>query len=215
MAEKKRPRRTRERILETSLALLNRDGVSHVTTADIAGEMNISPGNLYYHFRNKDEIVTELFAAYVDRVSPLLGAPRGRRVDVEDLWLLLHLLFEHMWAYRFLFRDLVEVATHNRKIGSRIATLLQDSERAVVALFHGMVRAGSMRATEAEIAATARNVVLVATYWMSFHRLALAPREDPPEIDVGLGVYQVLALIAPLLVGDARSLFQRLGRDYL
>ena len=215
MAEKKRPRRTRERILETSLALLNRDGVSHVTTADIAGEMNISPGNLYYHFRNKDEIVAELFAAYEARVQPLLTNAPARRVDVEDLWLLLHLLFEHMWAYRFLFRDLVEIATSNRRIGTRVAALLQASCATMAELFRGMTAAGSMRASETEMVAVARNVVLVATYWMSFHRLSHAARDDADDIDVGLGVYQVLALIAPFLVGDARALLDRLGRDYL
>jgi AcrR family transcriptional regulator len=215
MAERKRPRRTRERILDTALDLFNRDGEPHVTTAHIADEMNISPGNLYYHFRNKDEIILKLYGDYESRVLQLFAGPNDRRVDVEDLWLLLPLHFEAMWAYRFLYRDLDELTSRNRTLGLRFAALIGQFCAAIARFCESMVAQGAMRATEREVAATARNVALVATYSLSFDRLSQAGRSRSDAIDLGLAAYQVLALVAPYLVDDARTLLERLGREYL
>ena len=216
MAERKPPRRTRERILETSLALFNREGAPRVTTADIADEMNISPGNLYYHFRNKDEIIAELYAAYQARVEPLLVSPGGRGVDVEDAWLLLHLLFERMWDYRFLYRDLDDLVSQDARLGARFGALLRKVQETIAGFCDGLVRAGTMRASTREIAALATNAVLISTYWMSYlraTRLARDSRADQP--DFPRAAYQVLSLIAPYLEGDARALVERLGADYV
>ncbi len=217
MAERKRPRRTRERILETSLALFNRHGAPSVTTAHIADEMNISPGNLYYHFRNKDQIVGELFTAYETSVAPVLSPPGGGVTGVEDLWLSLHLLFERMWAYRFIFRDLDELASRNSRLASRFAALTRAGESTVIQLCRGLVDAGSMHATEREIAALAANVVIVTTYWMSYHRIVSRTPGggDGAPADPRRAAHHVLALIAPYLVGEARALIDRLGHDYL
>jgi AcrR family transcriptional regulator len=215
MAERKRPRRTRERILETSLALFNRFGEPHVTTADIADEMNISPGNLYYHFRNKDDIIGELAERYEASLTPLLAARRGRAANVEDLWLLLHMLFERMGAYRFLYRDIDELTSRNRKLASRLADLVRRAVTAVSTLCEGMVADGTMHASPRELSALAQNVVLVSTYAMSFQRLAGGPAVRADSIDAGRAAYQVMALIAPYLDGDARALLERLGAGYL
>ena len=220
MAERKRPRRTRERILETSLALFNRFGEPNITTAHIADEMNISPGNLYYHFSNKDEIIGELYAALEARLDPLFTAPRARPADVEDLWFLLHLLFEQMWAYRFFYRDLIELTSRNRRIAARFAQLTHKGESTVIELCRGMTAAGTMQANDREIAAIARNVVIVATYWMSYQRTTHPPtvgaaHDDPATLRLDRAAFQVLALIAPYAVDDARALIERLGERYL
>jgi AcrR family transcriptional regulator len=220
MAQRKPPRRTRERILETALELFNRQGEPHVTTADIADELNISPGNLYYHFRNKDDIIGELYAALEAKIAPLTAVPQDRFPGVEDLWLLLHLLFERMWEYRFIYRDLDEIMSRNRRVALRFAELNRRGEATVVDLCRGLVAAGTMRASEREIAALATNVVMIATYWLSWHRIhaTISARDaasDEPDDRLGHAAYQVMALIAPYMEGDARMLIERLGADYL
>ena len=214
MAERKRPRRTRERILETALTLFNRFGEPHITTADIAGEMEISPGNLYYHFRNKDQIIGELFAAFERRLDGLFALPEGRAASVEDLWLLLHLLFEAMWDHRFLFRDLDEILSRNRRLASRFAFIMRRGVRTVLELCRGLVEAGAMQASEREIAALSENVGLVATYWISYQKINASERAAE-AVSLDRAAYQVLALIAPFLRGDARALVERLSVEYL
>jgi AcrR family transcriptional regulator len=214
MAERKRPRRTRERIVETSLVMFNRLGEPNVTTADIADEMGISPGNLYYHFRNKDEIVGELFAALERRLDALLDPRVSGVVDVEDLWLFLHLLFEAMWEYRFLYRDLDEILSRSRRLSTRFASIMHRGTATVSALCRSMVADGAMRASEREIAAIADNVALVATFWISYQRIA-AQQPDAAAVNLDRAAYQVLSLIAPFLQGQSRALLDRLSQDYL
>jgi AcrR family transcriptional regulator len=220
MAEKKRPRRTPQRILETSLQLFNRFGEPHITTADIADEMNISPGNLYYHFRNKDDIISGLYDSLESEISPLMALPDRRAPGVEDLWLLLHLLFERMREYRFFYRDLDEITSRNRRLAVRFAELMRRGESTVIELCRGLVAEGEMRASEREIAALASNVMLVSTYWMSFQRIGARhggdeSDDDKAAVSLDRAAYQVLALTAPYLVGDGRALIERLGQDYL
>lgn len=216
MAEKKRPRRTRERILETSLRLFNDGGAPHVTTADISAEMNISPGNLYYHFRSKDEIVWELFCVFERQMEQSLAVPEDRPADVDDIWLLLHLLFEVMWEHRFLYRDIEDLVSRNERIASHFARIVGRGTRTVVALATSMVKTGSMRANPSEITALADNVLLVMTYWLSYQKLRQAGTRGPaPAANLDHAAYQVLSLVAPYLEGEARVLLDRLRHDYI
>ena len=215
MAERKRPRRTRERILETALELFNREGAPRVTTADIADEMGISPGNLYYHFANKDEIILELYAQHEAGVLPLFADRGPRHLEVDDLWLWLHLLFEWMWKYRFLYRDLDPLTSQNDRLGTRFGALFRKGASTVIQLCDGMAAAGALHASRQEIEALAQNAMLVAAYWPSYDRVR--QHGSPTRHDGGAGraAYQVMALFGPYLVGDSRAYLDRLAADYL
>lgn len=56
--------KTRDRILECSLLLFNEQGEPNVSTLEIANELGISPGNLYYHFHGKEPLVMALFERF-------------------------------------------------------------------------------------------------------------------------------------------------------
>jgi AcrR family transcriptional regulator len=212
--ERKPKRRTRERILELSLRLFNEFGEPNITTSVIADELNISPGNLYYHFHGKDEIVETIFAAFEREIEDRLAAPVRRPATVEDIWLFLHLLFEGIWRYRFLYRDLNDLLSRNRLLEVHFKRLLEHKARTARALCAGLVAQGQMRASATEIDALATNMALMATYWLSFEYVR-DPRHLKESEVLARGVYQVMAMVAPYLEGAARALFGRLAREYL
>lgn len=207
--------KTRDRILQTSLRLFNECGEPRVTTNHIADEMDISPGNLYYHFRNKDEIIALLFQQFERRMEAALLAPERRVPDLEDMWLYLHLVFESIWEYRFLYRDLDNILNRNKKLRTHFRRILERKANTAATICKGLTEAGVMRATPDEIAALAQNIAVVATYWLNYQGIRAGAPPGGDSANLALGVYQVLALVAPFLNGEARRLVEQLGRDYL
>ena len=136
---KKAPRRTAERILEAALDLFNRFGEPNVSTTLISAELGISPGNLYYHYPAKDELINSLFDRYEQALNELLNASDGVR-NVEDAWFFMHTLFELIWQYRFLYRDLNDLLSKNRRLETHFQFVLKNKARAVQAVLGGLAR---------------------------------------------------------------------------
>jgi AcrR family transcriptional regulator len=212
--ERKPKRRTRERILEAGLRLFNEFGEPNVTTTVIADDLNISPGNLYYHFHSKDEIVNALFAEFEREIGETLAAPTRRAPNVEDMWLFLHLLFEEIWKFRFLYRDLDDLLSRNRLLELHFKQILAHKVGTAARLCEGLVASGEMRAASGEIQALSTNMAVVATYWLPFE-YARDPRRRDPESGLGRGVYQVMSMLAPFLQGASRELLQQLSKEYV
>jgi AcrR family transcriptional regulator len=210
-----RSARTRERILRVSLELFNKNGEGNVTTGHISDELNISPGNLYYHFRNKDEIIQHLFADFERLIDIGPGEITDAATAMEDLWLYLHMMFERIWQYRFLYRNLDDLLARDTKLRSHFNIILGHKREAVRQMCVSLAEADAMRADDAEIAALAENTLVVATYWLNYENLKLRTGiQDDPEKHLTRGVYQVMALVRPYLQGEAREHLDHLMEQY-
>lgn len=204
-------RDTRKRILDCSLAMFNTQGEPNVTTNHIADELEISPGNLYYHFRNKDDIIEQLFARYEQRIDEALAGPEGRLPGLEDIWLQLHAVFACVWDYRFLYRDLLDILSRSRRLRLRFARILRRADERAHTVMHGLLRAGIMRASPAELDAAATNVLVVSTFWMNY---ATARGDHDEQVAIRDGIVQVMMLIAPFLRDAERVHLDTLTRAY-
>ena len=213
---RKAPRRTAERILEVTLELFNRFGEPNVSTTLISAELGISPGNLYYHYPAKDELINSLFERYERALNELLPAAEGIR-NVEDAWFFLHSQFEIVWQYRFLYRDLNDLLSKNRLLETRFQGVLKNKTRAVRALLAGMSLSGAVDIDTREVEPTAECMVVVLTYWLSFEyvrdpRNALEP--ENAELALMRGAQHVLNLLAPYLEAGQRAHLMQITGAY-
>jgi AcrR family transcriptional regulator len=204
-------RKTRERILELSLALFNERGEPNVTTNHIADELEISPGNLYYHFRNKDDIIEQLFALYEERMDQAMLTPESRLPNLEDVWLQLHMVYECIWDYRFLYRDLVDILSRSRKIRMHFSRILKRATESATEVMRGLVAAGIMRASNEEVQALATNILVIATFWLNYS--AVRGERDEQEA-IQAGIRQVMMMIAPFLRDAERVHLHTLTQSY-
>ncbi len=105
--------KTKDRILQISLQLFNERGERSVTTNHIAAELGISPGNLYYHFRNKHEIIKELMYQYQVETLDMLSLPEDRPLTTNDKINYFQVLSGQLWSYRFIHRDVYHLVESN------------------------------------------------------------------------------------------------------
>ena len=197
----KKPRRTAERILEVSLSLFNRFGEPNVSTTLISAELGISPGNLYYHYPAKDELINSLFDRYERALTELLRAA-DEVGNVEDAWLFFHMLFELIWQYRFLYRDLNDLLSKNRRLETHFQFVLKHKLRAVQGVLAGLGRSGAAPLDPEEADAVATAMVVTLTYWLSYEYVRDPRRAlEPESASAALlrGAHHLLSLLVPYL----------------
>jgi AcrR family transcriptional regulator len=207
-----KPNKTKDRILQISLQLFNERGERSVTTNHIAAELGISPGNLYYHFRNKQEIIKELAQQYQAETLEMLALPVDRPLNANDKISYFQVLSNQLWAYRFIHRDVYHLVENNedfRKIYPRFAgQVMQQGQK----IYRAFVDAGLMKMTDSEIEALIINLWIVLTNWTNFLYMSghISDNTHLEEKWVWQALRQMVFLEGPYLMGESRQTYEQL-----
>lgn len=206
--------KTSQRIINSSLELFNQLGERTVSTNHIAAHMEISPGNLYYHFPNKQAIIAALFCEHEALVLSFLHLPVGRAATIADKRDILLKLLDAIWRYRFLYRDIEHLLHSDAELATRYRHFSQQCRVRAQAIYGGSVEAGILRMTPLEIESTSLNAWIIITAWIGFLCVTRENNGQLSEQALKRGVYQLLVLESGFVTDQAREAFDELLAEF-
>jgi AcrR family transcriptional regulator len=161
--------RNRDKILQASIELFNRSGTVATTTNHIAKHLGISPGNLYFHFRNKEAIVYELFEMMCARIYAVWNLEQG--LSPEQF---LDESFEIFWQYRFFHREMYHLRRQDRELSQLWKRHLNKCYMLLRRNYREWVRSGAMRdiPSSKEMRLLTNSILLSSTAYLGFFESA-------------------------------------------
>lgn len=200
---------TKRRILNKSLELFNECGVGATTTNHIASVLGMSPGNLYYHYKNKNQIIKKLIEEYQTHILNILELPQDRPVIAEDKINYFNLLSEQLWHYRFLHRDILHLVEKDMSFKESYAQFADRVMQKVRSVYQAFIEAELMHISPSELDALILNIWIVLTNWTNF--LFMSGRSSDNALDEKfrlLALRQIVCLEGPYLIGESRESYE-------
>ncbi len=199
--------KTRDRIIQASLELFNEQGERNVTTNHIASHLSISPGNLYYHFKNKQQIIYDIYLVYEKQVDIHLSVPKDRPLVINDKLIYLQRIFQGLWDYRFLHRDLQHLLQNDEELRKRYNIFFKRCLISIQDIYFGLRESGMLAANDEDLRALALNTWILVTSWFGFihsNLLVEDGQEESREL-LNAGIYQIFAMERPYLTEEFRE----------
>lgn len=190
---------TREKILDTALRLFNENGTAEISTNHIADACGISPGNLYYHFHNKQEIIRELFQRLYTMWDNDLQLPQDHLPVLGDLIMIVETNYRIIWQYRFAYRELVALLRQDAVLRQGFLAIRQRGFDGFHNLFGAFIAAGVFRVPNDPHAINELQEVcwLISEFWLINLEVNGRPVD---ETEMQRGVKLLLSVLQPYLV---------------
>lgn len=205
--------RTKDKILQASIALFNEVGERQVTTNHIAAHLGISPGNLYYHFRNKEDIVRQIFKEYAKLLETRIKPPSAEKEALDALAEYLDVVFELMWRFHFFYANLPDILARDIALQQDYARVQQGVLERVISVLKALKAKAVIDIADEDITGFAHSIKLLVTFWISYLKTQ-APDKPINQASVYQGVLKVLLLFKPYATAHALPRISNLQQHY-
>ncbi|MDD5759964.1 MAG: TetR/AcrR family transcriptional regulator [Desulfobulbaceae bacterium] len=195
--------KTRDKIIESAIQLFNEQGTKAVTTNHIATAVGISPGNLYYHFRNKEDIIRAIFEqmdAYgMEQYQIILD--KFQPGSLETMEQTFTMIQAYNWRYRFFKRELTALIMNDSILKDRffqthhamLAVIRQSNDYSVTT--------GTLKPmSDNEMALFTEEIWLVTLFWLNYLEVG---GEEINDETLRRGIDLLRNIIRPQLTGKA------------
>ncbi|WP_028771996.1 TetR/AcrR family transcriptional regulator [Shewanella waksmanii] len=206
--------KTRDKIVHASLALFNEHGERSITTNHIAAHLGISPGNLYYHFRNKEDIIRSIFNLYQEHLTAGFQPYEDEEVSIDLLMGYFDALFYTLWEFRFMYANLVIILGRDAELNQLYAqthqTFLQRASQILVKLKQD----GVLDIADEEITPLTDTIRMVACFWISNRLTHHADHSQITKTSLYEGLLRVIMIFKAYATPSAKATFLKVEQHY-
>ena len=200
--------KTKDKIIATAINLFNLHGTKAISTNHIAKEMGISPGNLYYHFRSKNDIIRSIS----DNFSNELGSVFKIQLDTisdfsSNLTSLFNRFFKIQQSYQFLFLEGVHLTRQDSRLLDNYTNLRNLIKKGYHELLSNLVKIKIMKKQSLNIIDDLLDAQwIIMWYWINH---TILDRNTYNDFQIKKGIKLSFSIIKPQLTSIGKVAFDR------
>lgn len=173
----------RQRIIDATVELMNERG-STVGTTQLVEHLEISPGNLYYHFRNREEILSEVLTRLQLDLDNVLVLEHGEVPSAERLAQVLIGGAKVLWQYRFFFSSSIELVAKDTNLTNKYRQFCERGTAQVDTILERLFAspAGTNKLEPVERNKLAETLWVLWTSWPRYAELLAGDKSSEQQI---------------------------------
>jgi len=214
--------KTRDKIIQASIELFNEQGERNITTNHIAAHLGISPGNLYYHFRNKEDIILSIYEEYArNLLLDTFPKVNPEMKPLDTILLYMDAVFQALMKFRFLYANLPVLLAKNPLLHEKYVEVQHIISGRLSEMLESLRDADMMDFEDEELADIVSILRLINTFWLSFYQTQTKDTEINDSVFFE-GVLKILVLLRPYITEsakaeflEARTVYQQRHKDSL